>query len=261
MSWPFYSLVFLLGAGASKPLGLPTSKEIVKEFLDTEFATDLSDFKDTIISEEWDIEKLLRLIQHVKTLGNELPLKTLLGKKYTDTLKRRIGKLNKIYESIYDELLNFIRKRCLEPNIAKAVDIYKSLLDLREIATIKIFTTNYDTAIEDVCRHFQTPYKDGFEIGLFDEYRKFHPETLGTGNPQLYKLHGSVNWWTDESRQDVFRLSLDLEGIAEVAHRAVKKESSKCKMSDLINNSFSSDQKKELKKIISENVDTVGFGE
>ena len=53
-----------------------------------------------------------------------------------------------------------------------------------------------------------------------------------------------------------------VEGIAEVAHRgAVKEESPRSKMSDLINNSFSSKQKDELKEIISGEVNSVGFEE
>lgn len=213
MSWN-YNLVVILGAGASKPLGILTSKEIVKEFLETESARPLSDFKNVIIKEEWDIEKLLRLIQHVKMFGEEPPLRTLLGKTYTRRLERKTNQLNKSYKSIYDELLDFIRNICLKPNHTKAMEIYKPLLNLRKKVIVKIFTTNYDTAIEDVCRNLQIRYNDGFVSDPFDDYPKFHPEIFGRGNPQLYKLHGSVNWWTDESRQDVFRLSLNLKGIA-----------------------------------------------
>lgn len=214
LSWNEYNLVVILGAGASKPLGIPTSKEIVKEFLETKSANPLSDFKESIISKEWDIEKLLRLIQHVKTLGEDPPLRKLLGKNYTKRVENKIIKLNRTYGPIYDELLKFIRNRCLEPDLEIAIKIYKPLLALREIATIKIFTTNYDTAIEDVCRNLRIRHYDGFTFDPFDDYWKFRPQTFGTRNPQLYKLHGSVNWWTGESRQEIFRLSLNLEGVA-----------------------------------------------
>jgi hypothetical protein len=208
-----YNLVIILGAGASKPLGLPTSKEIVKKFLETQNAENLSDFKDLIIKEEWDVEKLLRLIQHVRLLGVDPPLDTLLGKNYTKSLKKKTIQLNKNFNSVYDGLLEFIRNACLKPDIEKAEQLYKPLLELRKEAMVKIFTTNYDTAIEDVCKRSRIEYKDGFASDTFDDYPKFRSETLGTGNLQLYKLHGSVNWWTDESRRDVFRLSLNLNGI------------------------------------------------
>lgn len=216
MSWHNYDVVLLLGAGASKPLGIPTSDEMVTEFLDTEPAEPISPFKDQIIKEEWDIERLLRLIQHVKILGKEPRLQPLLGEIHTKQLEERLSNLNQGYEEVYDELLSFIRKRCLKPDLEQAKEIYKPLLELREKATIKIFTTNYDTAIENVCRDFQIEYNDGFAMRAFDDYKRFYPNLLGNGNVQLYKLHGSVNWWSDITRQVVFRLSLDLEGLAEV---------------------------------------------
>ena len=209
-------MVLLLGAGASKPLGIPTSDEIVTEFLKTKPAKPLSPFKQFIIKEEWDIEKLLRLIQHIKILGKDPPLQPLLGNVYNYKLKRKLSSLNQSYEKVYDELLRFIRKRCLNPDLEKAKQIYKPLLELREKATIKIFTTNYDTAIENVCRDFQIEYNDGFAMRAFDDYKRFYPNLLGNGNVQLYKLHGSVNWWSDITRQVVFRLSLDLEGLTGV---------------------------------------------
>jgi len=208
-----YNLVIILGAGASKPLGIPTSKEIVKMFLETKPAENLSDFKELILREEWDLEKLLRLIQHVQLLGIDPPLDVLLGKNYNKTIKKKTQQLNKNFNSIYDALLEFIRDSCLKPDIEKAELLYKPLIELRNEAIVRVFTTNYDTAIEDVCKKSRIEYRDGFFSDVFDDYPKFHSETLGTGNPQLYKLHGSVNWWTDDSRRDVFRLSLNLNGV------------------------------------------------
>lgn len=216
LSWHNYDVVLLLGAGASKPLGIPTSDEMVTEFLETRAAEPISPFKELITKEEWDIEKLLRLIQHIKVLGKEPPLQPLLGNVYTKRLEKKLSSLNQSYEKVYDELPRFIRKRCLKPDLEKAKEIYKPLLELREKATIKIFTTNYDTAIENVCRDFQIEYNDGFAMRTFDDYKRFYPNLLGNGNVQLYKLHGSVNWWSDITRQVVFRLSLDLEGLAGV---------------------------------------------
>jgi len=207
-----YNLVLLLGAGASKPLGIPTSDEMVKEFLETEQAESLSPFKNQIIKEEWDIERLLRLIQHVKILGKEPNLQPLLKTTYTQRLKNKLTRLNASYEEVYDELLKFIRIRCLDPELEKAKQIYEPLLKLGENATIKIFTTNYDTAVENVCKNLQIEFNDGFASSTFDDYKRFYPNRLGKGSVQLYKLHGSVNWWSDINRQVVFRLSLDLEG-------------------------------------------------
>ena len=99
MSWRYFNLTIILGAGASSPLGIPTSKEMVEEFFETKSAKPLNDFKELAINNEWDIERLLRLIQHVRTLGKEPSLRTLLGKSYTQTLEKKVNKLNGIYES------------------------------------------------------------------------------------------------------------------------------------------------------------------
>lgn len=45
-------LYLLLGAGASKPLGIPTSDDMVQEFLKTELAEPLSPFADTLVKED-----------------------------------------------------------------------------------------------------------------------------------------------------------------------------------------------------------------
>jgi hypothetical protein len=213
LGWRDFNLVIILGAGASKPLGIPTSKEIVAEFLETQSSKPLSLFKEKIIAEQWDIEKLMRLMQHIRVLGIDPPLKTIFGSYYTQRLEKKVNELNIAYESVYKELLNFIRAKCLHPDVSKATEIYKPLLALKEEATIKIFTTNYDLSIENVCKDAGIEYNDGFEAKGFDEYKTFYPENLGRGNPQLYKLHGSVNWWSDEQRKNIFRLSLDLKGV------------------------------------------------
>jgi len=217
-----FNLVLILGAGASKPLGLPVSREMVKEFLDTKDAEPLGVLKEKIITEDWDIEKLIRLIQQISTLDKEPPLKEILEKAYSQRLEKKILKLNGIYDGIYINLLQFVRRRCLKPDISKAIDLYEPLIKLKEKLLLKIFTTNYDTSIEDVCKHLQIEFNDGFDISPFDDNMKFHPEILGKKNPQLYKIHGSVNWWADEKREgDIFRLGLELEGLKNISNMMI----------------------------------------
>jgi hypothetical protein len=66
---------------------------------------------------------------------------------------------------------------------------------------ISLFTTNYDTLIEDALALAQVPYWDGFEGGAvaFRTHRFGEiPQSTGFG-ANVIKLHGSIDWRADPS--------------------------------------------------------------
>lgn len=209
-----YPVILLLGAGASKPLGIPTTEDMAKEFLQI---TNNKHLKYLISTEkDLDIEKVIRVVQNVKNLTRNEGLKLMgLDEKWMQKLLP-FNKIVNEFEITEQELFDFIRLKCLEPDIVKGKVIYKRLFNLGERAVLKIFTTNYDTAIEGVCRELKIEYSDGFRWSQFDDYPRFDPPSFGDSRVQLYKMHGSVNWWSDNSRQTIFRLGLDLKGIENV---------------------------------------------
>jgi hypothetical protein len=63
-----------------------------------------------------------------------------------------------------------------------------------------------------VCRRTGTTLDDGFKLPPFEDYPVFDPTSFGCNELQLYKMHGSINWWTDRTHQRIFNLSLELKG-------------------------------------------------
>jgi len=71
---------------------------------------------------------------------------------------------------------------------------------------VEIFTPNYDLLIESSLESINIPYFDGF-IGSKDAFFDLHSmehERLPSRWARLWKLHGSINWWSDKNGR-VFR--------------------------------------------------------
>ena len=82
---------------------------------------------------------------------------------------------------------------------------------------IEIFTTNYDLLLEQALEESRVPYFDGFS-GVLRPL--FDPLLLEGDLPpwtRLWKLHGSINWYQNESRE-VFRGTAREDGPRRVIH-------------------------------------------
>ena len=66
-------------------------------------------------------------------------------------------------------------------------------------APVKIFTTNYDTLLEDALALSGIPYWDGFDGGAvaFRSYRYGTVEPTAGFRAHVIKLHGSIDWHID----------------------------------------------------------------
>ncbi len=201
-------ITFLLGAGASKPCGIPTTEDMAKEFLELKNDPELEYILDKKQTE--DIEELIRVVQRVKELQlNEGLALCNIDEHDLDMIRF----YSRQFEEIEQEIFDFIRKKCRNPDIQKATQLYKPLLDLGNKTNIDIFTTNYDITIEEVCRALKISYIDGFRQEEHEYNKIFSPENFTDGAVRLFKLHGSINWWSDYLRQKIFCLDPQLAGI------------------------------------------------
>jgi len=159
-----------------------------------------------------DIETVIQIVRRVK----ELPKNEGLSLLNDVTLIQKSEALSKEFAKTEDDLTKFIRKKCLNPDLEKARDNYLPLLKLGDVADVKIFTTNYDTAVENVCKTEKIEYSDGFKFSNFTDYPTLDPSFYEKKDVQIFKLHGSVDWWSDTSGRTIFRLGLELAGIKNI---------------------------------------------
>lgn len=66
-------------------------------------------------------------------------------------------------------------------------------------AAVKLFTTNYDTLLEDALALCEMSYWDGFDGGAvaYRSYRFGAPEPTSGFRAHIIKLHGSIDWHLD----------------------------------------------------------------
>jgi hypothetical protein len=179
-------MMLLLGTGASRETSIPTTVEMAKEFLNLEVDSTLKSHLD---SESQDIETLIRSIHQKKNALKTYPsIEKDIGKIY-DSYKP-VEVLDHLELSIY----GFIKNKCKNYDVVEAERIYRPLLDLSNSLLLHIFTTNYDTVVEDMCKKFRFQYDDGF-VGNSSDYQQFDHTSFLRSQIQLFKLHGSINWW------------------------------------------------------------------
>jgi len=203
-------IALLIGAGASKPLGIPTTDEMAKEFLEKTTNQTLKEMKKSAVNP--DIETVIQIVRRIK----ELPKNEGLSLLNDDTIIPKSEALSEEFAKTEDDLTKFIREKCLKPDLEKATDNYLTLLKLGDVADVKIFTTNYDTAIENVCKTMKIEYSDGFKFSNFTDYPTLDPSFYEKKDVQIFKLHGSVDWWSDTSGRTIFRLGLEIAGIKNI---------------------------------------------
>ena len=189
-----------LGAGASVPFGMPTTKQF-KEILsetpnENKYITQL--LENPKFS---DIEYVLRAIKEIRDIGE-----------YGDSILEYVRSVENRNEG---KILSELPK--LEKNIHKLVyDLYNSdnVKDLKRYDwifdfikkyhnnIIDVFTTNYDQIIEKYVKNKKETMKlyDGFLYDATSEDHIFSSNSFTTDNTtdqtyvRLYKLHGSINW-------------------------------------------------------------------
>lgn len=225
-------IALFLGAGASAPYGMPTTRELQEKIRHGKPDFPRKDLLD--ISRFPDIEHVLsaldQLISFAESSAGKLyeeyggggpedgsgasgrsfstgdARRRAANKNSSDAFKAHVRESRRSKEII--ERLITRNYRWNPSNDRRAEKILKPLFDLARSKEghITIFTTNYDTVIEEYCgnsdRHIERI--DGFEFhdarralvwdGKFEPHNDAFPTKV-----LLYKLHGSMSWLADDS--------------------------------------------------------------
>ena len=200
------SISLFLGAGASVPFGMPTTKQF-KEKL-----SDISEIQDEAIMRGLfsaldleDIEHILQAIEDIENIGKhgEMFLEHLsfiLEPKLTGlSFDKLLKGLRSYRRTIIKQVYKFYSFD--NTNIGQVKTHYDPIFGILDSKKIHVFTTNYDQVVEEYVRDNDrlTP-NDGFEHDKSATKNFFNPDYFDTnsndGKTQvnIYKLHGSLNW-------------------------------------------------------------------
>jgi hypothetical protein len=198
-----FKTIYLLGAGASKPAGIPTITEMTEGFL--AHPTHMPLFETMIIALDPketlpdDINTISRITQmHFSKLDLEYMMTLVLNLEEESSrslFETRYPELKTITRSRLKEIKNlissYIRAECEKIQVS-SVDYLWPLLGLSGDGRMDIFTMNYDATIEVFCERANIKYTDGFgpywNSNLFDQ-----------SDVRVFKMHGSLYWLRTES--------------------------------------------------------------
>lgn len=191
------SVVFILGAGASKAGGAP----LMMEFLDAAYNLwklgSISDAKEESFADIFEaigylqrVHSKSRLdIQNIESVFAAFEMANILNRfgDYTpEKIKKLLGAMKTVIVSTIEKTLLFpVRgQQVVAPPPYES--FAKLVYDLRRAATrrqtIAVITFNYDIAVDYAFYHFRIPVEYGLEN-----------ERIDNAIP-LLKLHGSLNW-------------------------------------------------------------------
>lgn len=227
-------IIFLLGAGASKPSGIPTIKSMTDEFLehpllDTQKKHYLENEESyrrkfymlSLIAgktfEKSDIEYMMSVLISLKDANDTGQLIEQKLDYYVDQLLRVIhnGRLAKkatypkieLINDLQNKLEQFIRKKC---ETLQGVDYLRPLVALHEYKPMNIFTLNYDATIEIFCENQGLTYTDGV-------YPYWNEKDFDKKNDiNLYKLHGSLYWLRTDRK--IFKVPIKGLKLSQVSY-------------------------------------------
>ena len=219
-------IIFLTGAGASIPLGLPDTHGFLNRLINSARIRGFAAEKGTkaeLVSElteinqrpDADIEKILsdldERLEGIEALKNDATFVRFVSAilRPMDSAKLYRSYLEHLREIIYDEVV--LAYQDVDPQ--SAADLYRAVLagfprlfhDIPDLGnTIPFFTTNYDLAIEEAASDLNIRVVDGFRDAPSGPV--WDPDTFASYiedqsriNVALVKLHGSVNWAQDPS--------------------------------------------------------------
>jgi len=213
-------VIFLLGAGASKNAGIPTTYDFVTQFINyIEESTELNSkdkyHKKKLINSivetlrQWkklegdnvDIELLLETLTKLKNRNKESLLQFCADREDSPTLMFIDQELSlPLFDELIEEIINNLKVFIKFKTIVKEDNIgyLKYFRGFIETAKNKgcpldIISLNYDTCIEQFCNAHKMTYQDGFDL-------YWNPDAFKRDDTdvRLYKLHGSVIWYQSD---------------------------------------------------------------
>jgi HEAT repeats/SIR2-like domain len=193
---------FLIGAGFSAPLRIPTMGPFYSDFVteaSNRYPTLNTSLKRAIgkAGPEPDLEKLLSVLNAASEVEEGLP-----GDLLNDNIRNWAAEA----ETLRSHLLSYIVERCESFDRDKAAELCAPLVRGLGGSSAAIFSTNYDRVIEHACQVAGKEFSDGFKRGLGNETSPWCANF--EGDLVLAKLHGSVTWYVDPSKKEGY-LRLD----------------------------------------------------
>lgn len=202
-------VVLFIGAGASKPLGMPTMVEFRQQFACRLGGEEKMLWKAVVQSSAafYKVKPCDVNIEHVLTCIEDCELSfRSTCKLWQNIYGLSVGKptIEQIHDfrqrlwGIRNKVIDEIRTRYGKPEPRKVVDAYDRLFDImREVSNQRsthVFTTNYDLAFEVLADKLSHKYElvDGFSGSSYVRY--YVPKGGSEHSLILHKLHGSTSW-------------------------------------------------------------------
>lgn len=209
-------VILFAGAGASVPLGMPTTRDFLNELRRQVEATRLRVVYDAALDQlgnDADIERLLDILAQWRAYPHSLPPRLAAGLPAAPTQPPPIARAPAEVTDLHEAALRLIITRYSDVDPDRAHFLYGwLLLWLKGFSTnwspLPIFTTNYDWTFERMVergkRRIMT-LVDGFvanPAGSLWDPGAFH-RLKGARHWQivLFKLHGSTSWYRQTSGQ------------------------------------------------------------
>ena len=204
-------VIFLIGAGASIPIGIPGMQGIYRAFLNKSKSSITSEEKRTCrfltknLGVPEDLEELLLSANAIAEF-NLSSLGKLVEKcvSVRQSSKQVIIYRSRLKDRILDiatlkrRILDFLSDTCFKFDRTRAIEIFNGFVKGVSHRGYTVFTTNYDFALEYVATEQGITIHDNFvengQRNLWNESIQF---PVG-GALTLVKLHGSVTWYEDE---------------------------------------------------------------
>lgn len=224
--------IFLFGAGASRPAGIPTITEMTKEFIDDPYSLEKTMpqlyTQKVYLDTKNDVKLLAEIVQqYYGNIDLELmmsfildmedeKLKTIFEKQYSSLTQ--LSKINEGFGEIKilhikNLIQNFIREKCEDIKTTEYLWAFKGLVEHKPI---NIFSLNYDGTIEIFCEKNGIKYTDGFEP--FWDQNNFDKDS----EINLFKLHGSLYWLRNQSGKS---MKIPIKGLRTNSIRYLTDES------------------------------------
>jgi hypothetical protein len=213
--------MLFLGAGASKPLGIPTMKEFTRAVLEdmekrkVNFEKVISTIQAgvTKFGVEADIEAILTILdgkvkpgKNLENLGAQL---IDLPEEFRDAPEKDVAwvVMNEIENSIYNicsqvapqlatKLYSRLWKMLSDPISIRYRENARTILPAGTLVK-RVFTTDYDLSMEIFLRSEKIGFDDGFRVD--DSGENSFANLWSDQQVQLFKLHGSINYYLMEN--------------------------------------------------------------
>ncbi|HEC79172.1 MAG TPA: hypothetical protein ENI34_08550 [candidate division WOR-3 bacterium] len=186
-------IILFVGAGFSKPAGVPLMNEFVSLFENRlrekgdsyhKYFLLIKKYMTTAGTADIDLEILMDILYRLAS-GNTVEMSAWQEKEGFSEFNEEIRKTTKL------ELENLIREKCIIDPKTK-LDAYYPLNDIfNAVKPLDIFSVNYDDVLEVFCYKNKYRLEDGF--ALYWDPTRF--DNLDGVDVRLLKLHGSVLWY------------------------------------------------------------------